>query len=1264
MRSTFIQFAIIFWMSISTLQAQEKPVIKSFTFSETSYINKLSDNGRWGAAYGSDENNSTLENYPYLLDIVNHKSISLLTDDEKSASLNCGAHDVSDDGKMVVGTYNGKPAYCQVNDDGCYTWKLLPLPAGKESYYGFVTTITPDGSCMVGTLYNSGDVSTGGYEEYPIMWKDGAVVELPGMPNANDDTGTIQLNRLIDLSADGKTIVGCLAYIYPSYTQSYVYDIEKKTYTIIGKDIPELEKGHISSASLSPNGEWVSGTAYTVVEVTGSDFPDEQSVPYRYNVSTGEFTLYNEKQDYGIGGFAVADNGLTTMATPLGSPMRSTMFRINGYYYDLDLILSERYGMNFITASGYTSTGTPVTLSADGRTLGVLVIQEGNYVITFPETIEEAAKSVNLLAKASISPATGSSFTNMRTITVTFDKAPTIVAGATAALYKEGNETPLRSSLSIQPAEEGDNCLSFNINFRPTQMEEGVKYTVTIPAGCFRLGTTDTYNREMSITYIGRKNAPVSMIATNLENGSEVASLSYSAPINLTFDTQIKLVDGTKAALYQEGVNAAIDELTLATSSNMLAVYPATKRNLFRDVNYTVKIPAGAVTDIMGEHGNEEITFNYIGIYIPEAPADTLLFADDFADPSTSFNNFMRYEGDHNTHNATAKGWGFDADNQPWYFGLRENEETSDYCAGASSMHSPAGQADDWMVTNQLYLPNQFCYLAFDVQSYLKSKEDHLKVYIWTNEAVYSTMNEEIINRIKSEGTCIYDEVETPGESEENLSGDWKHRIIPLEQYAGQYVYIAFVNQNNNQSALFIDNIEVIYKSSCLLALNTEPIVVNESEITINGVVRITDETNTYDHIKVYYSNEEQTASDTITASGLSLKKGDIYDFDFTRKMPLTVGKENRLTVSVVLGGSTKSTEFVIKDLSFEPTKRVVIEEGTGTWCTNCPDGLVALKHIEESFPDRIIPIGIHYNDIYDFNDYVGALGITAYPTARVNRRSEIVSPLFLDMSTLSYSFTSEAGNETFMDLTLSELNEEAEADITFNEASFDMGLNRLTLDLSVKYALDKSGVAANIFCVLMEDNLTGIQQNGRANNPNPIYGDWGKNGIYGGQAAVTYTFKDVARSILASSIDGTPGYIPANVTNGVDIPVQMEFTLPSTVTDYKQAKVACMLIDANTGRVINANVTSLTDANPAGIAGTETTCGVQVIPTQKGIQVTWGETASQATIQLFDCYGTLLNQLTTHAASAIINTQGYQGVAIVKVTSPTQQAVQKVMIQ
>lgn len=1243
-------------------QTAEKAVIQTFTFAETAYINKLSDNGQWAVASGADANDNTLENYPYLIEVATGKSYSLLSETEKLSSPNCSVRDVTDDGTLVVGSYQGHPAVGKIGSDFSCTWTLLPLPEGKEGAMGYVTGVTPDGSCMVGMINNnSSDLLR--YEEHPVMWRDGQVVETTGMPKGRElSTGKeYEFNRPLDISADGRTVIGCLMFIYPEDIQHYVYDVDKQTYRIIGTEEFAATGSTIISASLSCNGEWVCGTARHVTPVEGSVHPEQQLVPYIYNVKEDLFTLYADQQHHDMGATAIFNNGVPAMASPYENPYRTASVFLNGYNYSLNLILSERYGIDFITTTGIDNTGLPVSVSADGRTIACLCVNEGNYILTLPESVEEAAKGVNLLANNYVTPATGSLFSDFRSITVTFDKAPTVVNPTAATLAEYESGTVVRKSISITPTSDEEGCKSFNINFRTYQLQAGVTYAVTIPAGTFRLEGTDCYNADITVYYIGRKNEPVHVVAANLEDGMEVTSLSYNSPISLQFDTQLLLADGAVGALYQEGVATPISDLTLVTSSYMMAAYPAAKRNLYKGVNYIVKIPAGSVTDLMGNCPNEEISYTYVGAYVPEPPADTLLFADDFSDPSASYSNFLLYEGDHLTPNSTASGWTFDTDNTPWNFSIRESEESTDYCAAAVSMYTTAEAADDWMVTNQLYLPNAFCYLAFDVQSYLGSKADRLKIYVYEDDAIHSQLGEATVAAIREKGVCIYDEQESNGGTDNGLAGEWTHRRISLADFAEKNVYIAFVNSNTAQSALFVDNIEVIYKSSCLLALNTKTTFVAEKEMEVKGVVKVIDENQTYDRITVFFSNEDRTVGDTLTVTGLELKNGSVYNFTFPKKLPLTPGEENIITLGVTLGEDTKTADFTIKNLAFQTTRKVVIEELTGTWCSNCPDGIVAIEHLEEAFPGQIIPIAIHWQDLYAMDDsYINELKLTAAPTARINRLDTIASPMALDSETYTYSFVSAEGNQTFMDLVLGEMETVPDADVKLTSATYNRALNRMNFEAEVTYALNRSGVAANVLLVILEDNLSGVQTNGRANFSDPIYGDWGKNGIYGGMASVQYLYKDVARALIGISFNGTPGLIPTTVVNGRANSFSISEVLPTSVANMANAKVACLLIDANTGRIINADLLKMTDADPNSIASTEAD-GLCISGGQGAVSITTG---APATVSLHRPDGSLIATGQAASGTTLLCTGGHRGIVIVRTLCAGHCTVRKVVVR
>ena len=100
------------------------------------------------------------------------------------------------------------------------------------------------------------------------------------------------------------------------------------------------------------------------------------------------------------------------------------------------------------------------------------------------------------------------------------------------------------------------------------------------------------------------------------------------------------------------------------------------------------------------------------------------------------------------------------------------------------------------------------------------------------------------------------------------------------------------------------------------------------------------------------------------------------------------------------------------------------------------------------------------------------------------------------------------------------------------------------------------------------------------------------------------------------------------------------------------------MLLDANTGRVINADVLALSDAN-SNCIGEETENSTQITTHQGGITIT----TTEAHVTLYTPNGIVLNNATVHGTSSL-SSYGYQGIAIVRIQSHGQVTIQKVVIR
>ncbi|MDD2960970.1 MAG: Omp28-related outer membrane protein [Muribaculaceae bacterium] len=1001
------------------------------------------------------------------------------------------------------------------------------------------------------------------------------------------------------------------------------------------------------------------------------DSPEiEEYVPFSYNVKTKEFSYLSDVESYDTGVFAICSDGTLIGCTPYAYPVRTIKIRKGAYWYNLDLILKEKYGIDFSSTTGLDVTGVPSSVSSDNMTLAAIAnISSDSYVIKFNETILESITGVNLLTNYSISPVAGSTFSKASTFLLTFEKEAKVLSGAASkvGLYCDGKL--VAKAISVKQSSQSTKI--FQIGFIPQALEAGKRYDLKIESGCFGLDNSEDVNNTIEISYIGRDNIPVTPQTISIANGSEQSEISYNQPLTIKYDVPLTLVDGAKGYLYQDDNTEPLKELQLAVSTNYLGAYPVISQYLYLGTKYKIVIPAGVVTDAQGNCGNEEITINFSGIYKREKPTvGTTLFDVDFATISDSFNYFLLYDGDKLVPIADIQPLGFDSMNTPWNFSLRDSESTLDYFAGSTSMYNPAGASKDWMTTIQLEIPSDNYLLTWKSQSYKKDKIDVLKVYVWAYDDELTNLTADIISKIETEGDKVYEEVQTPGENEETVAGDWRENSVLLDKYAGKKIYIAFVNENNDQSMIFIDDVKVAYNGRFGIGNMTPEIVAKQSEQEISGYVNIlTDEVGAvFNNMTVELLDAKGQVVSTVTESGLSLKKGDKHEFTFPVKLPIELGKVNSYSIKGNVDGQENTITATVKNLAFEPVQRILLEEGTGAWCQNCPLGIVATDNLLKSYPNNFIPIAIHTSsggtDAYDFSAYCSALGLNAFPSGRINRITNVYSPL-TQTESAAYSYTSSTGDKTYMDEFLKEIEEGTEIDVNITSAAYDTQLQQIKIEAAVTPAVDLVNANYRVLFVVLEKGLRGIQTNGFKSVSDPILGDWGKGGKYSNDGGAIVTYNHVARAVVGNNINGTAGLIPTTMKASVAYSFDITVGIPESVSKMENASVVCVIINANTGLVTNAVECAFEDATSVeGISNDTESIGVSSL---NGNIVLTFQKDSDAQVTLYSVNGMTLsnNNVKANAGETLtISANGYQGIAIVKIETSDGVNVEKMLIK
>lgn len=1245
-------------------QADEEPVFHLYKFDDGAIIQKMSDNGLWAVAQGSNSSNALLSTAPKLINLATQEVTGLTAGYDAATVASAGARDVSDDGSIVVGELNGKPAYWSKQ-----TAKYVELPLALGCSTGYACAVTPDGKYAVGTLSSEQNI----YEEIPVAWnlETGKLLPTAGLPEKDMAHENKNQNRFLEIAPDGRHILGCMSFSYlptDSYLGGkfiYVYDLQEGSYKPLGfdeqDDAPWIPYSDglifISEASFSNNGNWITGSAYVAKTIEGSEFPEETEQPFLYNVSTGDFKVFNGSDDSGYPGWTVDNDGNLLGATPANSPYREWGIRSGNYWYAFSLVMKQRYGLDFSSKTGLDNTGTPLGISNDGKRIAVLADPYSSYVVDMPENLVEACGGVDLLGSYTVSPMAGTSLSKLQKVDITFDRNVQVLGGNTAVELREASGSSVQKSIAFR-AEASSKTVS--IRFRSGALEVGKAYTLSIPAGSICIdGDAAKVNKEINIAYNGRANVPVKLVSVYPENNTSFARMDASAnPVILTFDTEISVAAGASAELYRADETEPYCSLMLASAGRQVAVFPISTQYLYKDVAYRIVVPASSVTDLAGNNPNEAITLDYTGSYEREVSFDDkILFSENFDNGLT---NMLLFDGDRLTPSAAMVQWGFaDETNYPWWV-VRDDETSSDMAAASHSMYVSAGQSQDWMVIPQLSIPDDLCLLKFQSQSYKSGKSDYLKVIVWESDNVYNVLSSTVTEKILAEGKLVYDKLQSPGATEEKLSGEWTDNVVSLAEFAGKNVYIAFLNDNNDQSAVMVDNVEVLHNVPYLVTLDCESSVVGKTEMEVKGRVTIDSETETFSTLSLQLKDGAGNLIGSISEGGLALKKGDTYSFSFDRPLPLVIGRENAYTLVVKLNDTENTINAKVKDLAFAPTKRVVLEEYTGMTCQNCPLGILAIEKIRSLYGDLFIPVSIHTysGDIFGsgLSSYSDFFAFTGAPSGMIGRSGIISYPMSSEGG--DYTFNGQDGDKLWLDIVQEEMEIPAESEISAS-ISLDADKKKLTVPCTVRYALDAENQNVNIFMVILEDNVLGYQTNNLLGVSDPDLGEWGQGGKYASSSVYPYYHEDVARAWVGRSVSGTGGYLPSTVEAGKEYTATLTADVPASISNTDNMKVVVMLINANTEAVINA-VTAKVSGNGTGIASATADAQLSIAATHGGIAV---KADAPATVKVYAANGALLG---TASGSGLltVGTDGYKGVVIVKATTAQATLVRKAVVK
>lgn len=267
-------------------------------------------------------------------------------------------------------------------------------------------------------------------------------------------------------------------------------------------------------------------------------------------------------------------------------------------------------------------------------------------------------------------------------------------------------------------------------------------------------------------------------------------------------------------------------------------------------------------------------------------------------------------------------------------------------------------------------------------------------------------------------------------------------------------------------------------------------------------------------------------------------------------------GKTRRtVTITKINGENIEASDHTmslgtVKVLTHFYPRKIVVEEGTGTWCGYCPRGIVGLEKMNKEFPDNFIGIAVHNGDEMDgaVNYYEVLYNFSGFPGCIANRQEK---------------YNTDPNEYTLRQIVSAE-KDRGEAKIEAQAFWKDDSKNEVSVTTTSRFAYPSNSINVNIAYAVVEDGVGPYMQANYYSGSNDLEG-WGSKGSY-----VSTVFNDVARGIY--DYNGVAGSVPDEIKANEDYTYEYTFALPANVANKNNISIVAMLINSDNGEILNAD--------------------------------------------------------------------------------------------
>ncbi len=395
----------------------------------------------------------------------------------------------------------------------------------------------------------------------------------------------------------------------------------------------------------------------------------------------------------------------------------------------------------------------------------------------------------------------------------------------------------------------------------------------------------------------------------------------------------------------------------------------------------------------------------------------------------------------------------------------------------------------------------------------------------------------------------------------------WQTIQLNISDYAGDLFFVRFEYQDGNgwNFGLAIDNIEVNnVEEARNMALNSAFLPFGfryvDSRERVNMFLEI--QNNGYESVNSFdiILKATESITDTISLANLDFPLGGIASVDLNSAIDVSEARQYNMEVSIenINGGEDELPDDnvqTVEVVSVEdpPSRILVAEEATGTWCVWCPRGAVFMDQMEADYPDEFIGIAVHNSDPMAISNYdsgmTGSPGFSGFPSAWFDRI------LLTDPSSLPAYY-----DQIFR---ISPISLDIEQD-------YNISNRELTVNAIIQHHSTFER-AFSLAMVMTENNVTG-SSSGYAQANNYAGGAAGPMGGYedlpNPVPAADMVYNHVARALLGGW-SGVQGAISNSMSLGQGDNYTFEYEIP-TSHDIFESHIIILVIDDETGEVVH----------------------------------------------------------------------------------------------